>query len=583
MAKNKVGIVIGTKESSTTTFWIQVEDNVILSVNDIVAVEEEITNNNKLQKITFYGIVSNINKGFEGINFHSWNKETIDGIIPYQSYHLAEVRITRIEPDGFQIPPTPGKEVFKIEEFDETQKALNMDNKENLIPAGILPNGQPAYINWEFVNGSKGAHISISGVSGIATKTSYALFLIHSMLYSKTLKEEEKRNIRTIIFSVKGEDLLHIDKRNKNFKNSEEFSKLKIEPTEFKKEDIAFYLPPDPQNPDKPLTQERQDNSNIYRWSIKDFGQEELIYYMFDQEDREDDNFNYVLGHLSNTLKQYATKSSGNRIEIDIGSKTFSITSLYNEFSIDEIEKKINENQEIKISLSELLYFALYDKNNKLNEILFPSSALSQTKAKLVRKFSVCAKDINFLVVKEETKKINWNEKRVNVISISDRFLSNRAQRFVVGSILYEIYHGKTSENKVFIMIDELNKYAPATGVSPIKNILLDIAERGRSLGIILIGAQQMASEVDPRIIANASIKINGRLDPGEAEYKAYKYLTPELKERSKKIKSGTMILFQPDLEIPIVLKFPIPPYATRKEEVYIDNDTVVSTLSSYK
>lgn len=43
------------------------------------------------------------------------------------------------------------------------------------------------------------------------------------------------------------------------------------------------------------------------------------------------------------------------------------------------------------------------------------------------------------------------------------------------------------------------------------------------------------------------------------------------------------MILFQPDLEIPIVLKFPIPPYATRKEEVYIDNDTVVSTLSSYK
>ena len=30
-------------------------------------------------------------------------------------------------------------------------------------------------------------------------------------------------------------------------------------------------------------------------------------------------------------------------------------------------------------------------------------------------------------------------------------------------------------------MIDELNKYAPREGNSPIKEVLLDIAERGRS------------------------------------------------------------------------------------------------------
>ena len=66
-------------------------------------------------------------------------------------------------------------------------------------------------------------------------------------------------------------------------------------------------------------------------------------------------------------------------------------------------------------------------------------------------------------------------------------------------------------------MIDELNKYAPREGSSPIKEVLLDIAERGRSLGIILIGAQQTASEVERRIVSNSAIRVVGRLDPAEA------------------------------------------------------------------
>ena len=40
-----------------------------------------------------------------------------------------------------------------------------------------------------------------------------------------------------------------------------------------------------------------------------------------------------------------------------------------------------------------------------------------------------------------------------------------------------------------FIVLDELNKYAPRQGTSPIKEVLVDIAARGRSLGVILIGA----------------------------------------------------------------------------------------------
>ena len=66
-------------------------------------------------------------------------------------------------------------------------------------------------------------------------------------------------------------------------------------------------------------------------------------------------------------------------------------------------------------------------------------------------------------------------------------------------------------------MLDELNKYAPRDGDSPIKEILLDVAERGRSLGIILIGAQQTASEVERRIISNSSIRVVGPARPGRS------------------------------------------------------------------
>ncbi|MEM8641369.1 MAG: hypothetical protein AAGG51_21505 [Cyanobacteria bacterium P01_G01_bin.54] len=78
----------------------------------------------------------------------------------------------------------------------------------------------------------------------------------------------------------------------------------------------------------------------------------------------------------------------------------------------------------------------------------------------------------------------------------------------------------------MFIVLDELNKYVPRSGNSPIKNLLVEIAERGRSLGIILIGAQQTASEVERRVVGQASMRVVGRLDAAEAERSEYNFLT---------------------------------------------------------
>ena len=120
----------------------------------------------------------------------------------------------------------------------------------------------------------------------------------------------------------------------------------------------------------------------------------------------------------------------------------------------------------------------------------------------------------------------------------------------------------------VFVVLDELNKYAPRDGWSPIKEVVLDIAERGRSLGVILIGAQQTASEVERRVVANASYRIVGRLDTAEAQRGEYGFLTEAARARASLLKPGSMFVHQPEIPVPLLLQFPFPSWATRKEEV---------------
>jgi DNA helicase HerA-like ATPase len=154
----------------------------------------------------------------------------------------------------------------------------------------------------------------------------------------------------------------------------------------------------------------------------------------------------------------------------------------------------------------------------------------------------------------------------VNVVDL--HALHDDAQRFVVGAVLDQIWQPKQGSGREplsFVVLDELNKYAPRQGSSPIKEILVDIAARGRSLGVILIGCQQNASGVEGAITDNAAIKIVGRLDAGHAE--EYKFLSVELRQRATRFLPGTMVLDQPVVPAPIPIVFPFPPFATNVQE----------------
>lgn len=102
------------------------------------------------------------------------------------------------------------------------------------------------------------------------------------------------------------------------------------------------------------------------------------------------------------------------------------------------------------------------------------------------------------------------NIKKNDVMVIDIAKLDEESQGFVFGDVMRAIYNLKLSSerpeeeipDRIIIFIDELNKYA-STDVpksSPILRQLLDITERGRSLGIILFGAEQFVSDIHKRV-----------------------------------------------------------------------------------
>jgi DNA helicase HerA-like ATPase len=165
-------------------------------------------------------------------------------------------------------------------------------------------------------------------------------------------------------------------------------------------------------------------------------------------------------------------------------------------------------------------------------------------------------------------RQISTRDQQLTVVDLHN--LPERAQRFVVGVVLAAETARKEEAGPgglLFTMIDELNKYAPREGSSPIKDVLLDIAERGRSLGIILVGAQQTASEVERRIVSNSAIRVVGRLDAAEAARPEYGFLPASQRVRATIAKPGAMFVSQPQIPIPLAIEFPFPAWATRLSE----------------
>ncbi|HID15310.1 MAG TPA: ATP-binding protein [Candidatus Atribacteria bacterium] len=544
----EVGLVLGTKDASPLEFWVGVLEGKYLELDDIVEVSTEVPG--KGEKVTFYGVVDHVRKLYEGAQFDSDTLLVGEGLIPIEVSYAAFIKVTRVEPEIY-IPPHPGDKVFRS--TSGIEKGLYFDRMTKKLPVGIMRNGNVVYSNLEFINGEKGGHLSISGISGVATKTSYALFFLYSLFNSGVLGRE-LASTHAIIFNVKGEDLLFLDKPNSKLKE-EEREKYKILglPSDKPFEGVKFYAPVRPYTKEiEVITEKRKEGIKPYFWTVREIAKNRILRFLFSTGGEEEIS---TLMHAVRKIEDrlYELSSEGDNYE-----------------PLKKDSEEINTLFDLKRSIEsdEGWWFG-------------GGNVASQTISAFLRRLDHAARSTSSIIRplpkgnynSSSTFHINWEKSRFTIIDINR--LDSYSKMFVVGVIINEIFKKKEKSNSsrplVFIMLDELNKYAPRTGWSPIKELLLDIAERGRSLGIILIGAQQTASEIEKRIFANSAIKVVGRLDPAESERTEYDFLTPTLRKRAIMINSGTMIYHQPDVPVSLLLRFPFPLWATKKEEVEDD------------
>src|SRR3954471_17580088 len=213
MSDKVVGRVIGTDDATPLEFWVAVGPGAFLQLDDVVALERHLPGED--DPVHVFGVVSQVRARHEGARFDSDVFLLEEGVLPAQVSEAAQVQATRFEPEVF-VPPLPGQEVRKATGH-ERDEALFFDRMDARLTAGLSRAGEPSYLNFEFLDGTKGAHVNISGVSGVATKTSYATFLLYGIFHASLLGAEAA-NTRAVIFNVKGEDLLFLDKPNRELK-----------------------------------------------------------------------------------------------------------------------------------------------------------------------------------------------------------------------------------------------------------------------------------------------------------------------------------------------------------------------------
>ncbi len=576
-----IGVILGNREASPLEFWVGVREGFLLGLDDLVYAE---STHNGL-RVRYYGVVDRVGKILEGAQLDSDTFLAAERLIPTNVAYVAHVTVTRLSPEDY-LPPNPADSVFKAY-GQALAEALYYDGmvetdsegeeRSMRLPVGLLRNKEPAYVNLAFLDGRRGGHVNISGISGVAAKTSYALFLLYSLYNSGVLKDAG--STRTVVFNVKGEDLFYLDKENRSFHRHKEaaadFRKLGLEPHAFSS--VAFCAPPGPGEGDLVPSTQRKVGVMPYHWDLVQFAREGLLPFLFTDRGAMS-NLGFLIDQVTEQLRRVAKGQKGPALLVDDWSSE--ALEHLDGADFEALGKTRIASFERLVEYLEFKLLGTWGgEPEDTGDIRWTARQHAGTLQAFVRRLKAATRNVGLLLRGDRPGRPPdplTGGTRLSVIDINQ--LSAQAQMFVVGSILQRVFASKERgdyRGKVFVVLDELNKYAPREGDSPIKDILLDIAERGRSLGVILIGAQQTASEVERRVVANAAVRVVGRLDAAEAERPEYRFMSGAFRERALILPQGAMILHQPEVPTPLALSFPFPPWATKASEVLEDNSSV--------
>jgi len=518
--------------------------------------------------------VTETSSRFEGASFESDTfRVAVEGTLPAEKSRTATVQTIRVVPETW-IAPDSGQPVFRATGPDR-RLALYVDEMgtaalRRALPVGLSHDDEPVWLDLDFFDGTKGAHMNIAGVSGVATKTSYALFFLRCITSHPEVMGAGARNLSVLVFNVKGQDLMFLDKPNARFSEEAraEWARLGMEPGPF--ESVSFWAPALERAGSEgiPDSRARSEGVEAFRWTPREFVDEGLLAFLFTDAHDVRQQITFVAERVIRQLKRWAHDVAGRPGALvlrdpALGEPNGPVVPRAGEPVIETLG-----------DLVEVIGAHLEPEDGSEPDRSWTSGVAGGTVGAFMRRLYAALTRVGRLVHAGRSRRIERSREAVTVVDIHD--LHEAAQRLVVGALIQEVHDDKEGKGRFplsVIVLDELNKYAPREAWSPIKDTLVDIAQRGRSLGVLLIGAQQTASRIDPDVLSNAALRVSGRLDAAEADRSEYGWMLPSTRARARLLKPGTMVLSQPPIPAPIALRFPYPPWATRPEEVAEETD----------
>ncbi|MCI5189016.1 MAG: ATP-binding protein [Candidatus Electrothrix sp. AS4_5] len=439
------------------------------------------------------------------------------------------------------MPVRDGSPVYFANE-NEIIEALGLKNIKNPIPAGFIETSNasvPIRFNRDFLVGPEGAHLNISGISGLATKTSYAMFLLQAL-------QQKQDDLAVIILNVKGTDLLRLDEKNPQLTDTKDYEKSGLECKPF--ENVTFFYPFQ-KDPDKFYS-----NTYLSRQVLEDqHNRNKAFNYIYTYE-KDRGNLDLLFSNIDDP--QQTIDSILSEIEENSEFDGLCWESFLEEVS-EHTQKGHTRKKEIPIA-SWRKFSRLIRKSIK-NEIFQESPGSSDKRQQRLR---------------EKIHNIKGGE--VYVIDIAK--LNEQLQYFVFGDIAKAVYDLKLGETdreeesipkKVVIFIDELNKYAASSAPknSPILNTILEIAERGRSMGVILFSAEQFKSAIHDRAKGNCSTHVYGRTNAIEISKPDYRFIPKVFSNMMTRLSKGELILEHPIFRTLLKIRFPFPSYHQNQED----------------
>ncbi len=452
-------------------------------------------------------------------------------------YSAAVLRQIPDEP----LQPVPMGEVHLAEQ-DDVAIALRMDGylKEGAstgIPVGVYRAGGTdsiIYLDADFLLGPEAAHLNISGMSGLATKTSAVEWLLSSVFAHFP---ESKGSIAAVCFNVKGPDLCFLDQPGRlDDRDLELYEKMGVQAKPFER--IQYFAPYTAKG--FTLNTLRSNEALLHNVTPLTWGLREVLQYAEVLLNRDD------IDAKADALIDFISE----RVVDRVFDKDNYLSREHTVQSFGDLEEWFRD-----------LLRGL-EKSNTESWRTHHIATIRKVRNRLSNISTRCAG----LVTNEGTVSDlpfgSFEDRMVYVVDVAT--LEEDAQDLifarVVSKLREHLERRDLGVKHLIVFVDELNKYAPTEGQDTyVRKMLLDIAERGRYLGLVLFSAQQFRSQVHRRVTGNSGTSLFGRMDADELATPGYSVLSAATRTKLATLEKGQLMVRHPHFTQPIFIRFPRP------------------------